>query len=90
MLLHWLSVWSSNVAWCRILHVLVIYCTLSTYFWMLCEGAYLQLLLVDTFQVGHTPVVLVIYCTLSTYFWMLCEGAYLQILLVDTFQVGHT
>ncbi len=54
MLLHWLSVWSSNVAWCRILHVLVIYCTLSTYFWMLCEGAYLQLLLVDTFQVGHT------------------------------------
>jgi hypothetical protein len=44
-------VWSSNVAWCRALHALVIYCTLSTYFWMLCEGAYLQLLLVDTFQV---------------------------------------
>ncbi len=54
MLLYWLSVWSSNVAWCRVLHVVVIYCTLSTYFWMLCEGAYLQLLLVDTFQVGLT------------------------------------
>ncbi len=56
---------------------------------MLCEGAYLQLLLVDTFQVGHTSVLLIIYCTLSTYFWMLCE-AYLQLLLVDTFQAGHT
>ena len=66
------SVWSSNVAWCRALHVLVIYCTLSTYFWMLCEGAYLQLLLVNTFQVLKSRVEW--FCTFfdfwkSSHFW---------------------
>ena len=43
------SVWSSNVLWCRIVQVITTYFTLSTYLWMLCEGAYLHLLLVATF-----------------------------------------
>ena len=32
------------------LHVATTYTTLATYFWMLCEGAYLQLLLMDAFR----------------------------------------
>ena len=37
-------------SWCFIIHVVTTYSTLTTYFWMLCEGAYLQLLLMDTFH----------------------------------------
>ena len=32
------------------INVLATYTTLTTYFWMLCEGAYLQLLLIDAFH----------------------------------------
>ena len=42
--------WSRIVLWCRILHIITIYFTLSTYLWMLCEGAYLHLLLVAPFM----------------------------------------
>jgi len=42
--------------WCRILHLVVTYFTLSTYLWMLCEGTYLQILLVNTFQVSKVIV----------------------------------
>jgi calcitonin receptor-like len=44
------SVLSSNVLWCRVLHVITTYFTLTTYLWMLCEGAYLHLLLVMPFM----------------------------------------
>ncbi|XP_023326719.1 calcitonin receptor [Eurytemora carolleeae] len=50
------SVWSSNVVWCRVLHVILNYFMLTTYFWMLCEGTYLQLLLMNTFQVDSKRV----------------------------------
>ena len=39
-----------SLAWCISLHVATNYFTLTTYFWMLCEGAYLQLLLMDIFH----------------------------------------
>ena len=43
------SVWSSNVIWCKSLHVITTYFTLTTYLCMLCEGLYLHLLLVSPF-----------------------------------------
>ena len=43
------DVWSANPIWCRILHVLTTYFMLTTYFWMLCEGTYLRMILVKTF-----------------------------------------
>ena len=43
------SVWSNNELWCRSLHVLMTYFMLTTYFWMLCEGAFLKLILVNSF-----------------------------------------
>ena len=65
-----------TLPWCVSVHVATNYFTLTTYFWMLCEGAYLQLLLMDIFHddkkrvkgmlvVGWvTPLVIVIpyYC----------------------------
>ena len=39
-----------GLAWCISVHVATNYFTLTTYFWMLCEGAYLQLLLMDIFH----------------------------------------
>ena len=36
---------------CRLLHIIKTYFMLSTYFWMLCEGAYLHLLLKYTWGV---------------------------------------
>ena len=43
------SVWSSNILWCRALHVITTYFTLTTYTWMLCEGAYIYTILVAPF-----------------------------------------
>ena len=43
------SVWSQNPVWCRVLHVITTYFMLSTYFWMLCEGAFLRMIAVKTF-----------------------------------------
>lgn len=37
--------------WCRVLHVVKNYFMLSTYTWMLGEGTYLQLLLLNTWRV---------------------------------------
>ena len=37
--------------WCRVLHVVKNYFMLSTYTWMLGEGSYLQLLLINTWRV---------------------------------------
>ena len=45
------EVWSTNPTWCRVLHVTVQYFMITTYSWMLCEGAYLQLLLMNTWGV---------------------------------------
>ena len=42
-------VWLKNDTWCRILHVFTTYFMLTTYFWMLCEGAFLRMILVKTF-----------------------------------------
>ena len=61
----------------RILNVVLNYFTLTTYFWMLCEGTYLQLLLVNTFQVGYLHEI--------NNFQV---GTYLKQLLVNNFQVG--
>ena len=38
------DVWSQNPAWCRVLHVITTYFMISTYFWMMCEGAFLRML----------------------------------------------
>lgn len=38
-----------NKAGCQILHILTYYFTVSNYFWMLCEGLYLHILLVIAF-----------------------------------------
>ena len=65
-----------SLGWCVSVHVGTTYSTLTTYFWMLCEGAYLQLLLMDVFHDDRkrvrlmvvlgwvTPVIIVIpyYC----------------------------
>ena len=42
------SVWSQSPVWCRVLHVVTTYCMLSTYSWMMCEGAFLWLLTTNT------------------------------------------
>ena len=44
------KIWASNSICCRILHIITTYFTLTTYFWMLCEGTYLQLLLIHLNQ----------------------------------------
>ena len=44
-----LQVWHDNSVWCRALHVLTTYLTMTNYTWMLCEGAYLHFLLVMPF-----------------------------------------
>ena len=67
-----LTVLVSNTIWCRLMNIFTTYCTLTTYFWMMCEGAHLYLVLVHTFMderqrvhilvpVGWmTPIVIVI------------------------------
>ena len=42
------SVWSQNPVWCRVLHVVTTFFMLSTYSWMMCEGAFLWLLTSNT------------------------------------------
>jgi hypothetical protein len=42
--------------WCRVLHVVKNYFMLSTYTWMLGEGSYLQLLLINTWRVKKWQV----------------------------------
>ena len=32
-----IQVWLSNPAWCRCFNIILTYCTVTTYFWMLCE-----------------------------------------------------
>ena len=41
---------SDNNIWCKAFNLVMTYFTTSTYFWMLCEGLYLQMLLVNTFD----------------------------------------
>ena len=43
------EVWSSNTVWCRGLHILTTYFMMTTYCWMLAEGAFLRMILVKTF-----------------------------------------
>ena len=43
------NVWSQNPVWCRVLHVVTTYFMLTTYFWMMCEGAFLRMISVKTF-----------------------------------------
>ena len=42
---------SSLQVWCRVLDIVKNYFMLSTYTWMLGEGSYLQLLLINTWRV---------------------------------------
>ena len=42
------DVLSQNPVWCRVLQVFTTYFMLATYFWMLCEGIYLHMFLVNT------------------------------------------
>ena len=44
------EIWFSNPIWCRMFNILMTYFTISTYFWMMCEGAYLQMVLHNTFS----------------------------------------
>ena len=44
------EVWSANEVWCRALHVLTTYLMMTTYFWMLCEGTFLRMILVHAFM----------------------------------------
>ena len=39
---------NKNQVWCRVLHVFTTYFMLTTYFWMLCEGIFLRMFLVNT------------------------------------------
>ena len=41
--------WSANSIWCRGLHIMTTYFMMTTYFWMLCEGMFLRMILVNTF-----------------------------------------
>ena len=43
------AAWSDNGVWCRALHVLTTYFMMSTYAWMLCEGIFLRMFLVQSF-----------------------------------------
>ena len=43
-------IWSDNNVWCKAFNLLMTYFTITTYFWMLCEGMYLQMVLVNTFD----------------------------------------
>ena len=40
-----INVWSRNGIWCRIIHAITTYITLTTYLCMLCEGIFLKLIL---------------------------------------------
>ena len=44
------SLWLDNPVWCRIFNLVITYFTITTYFWMLCEGGYLQMVLFNTFE----------------------------------------
>eukprot|EP00094_Tigriopus_californicus_P000854 TCALIF_00825-PA protein Name:"Similar to CALCR Calcitonin receptor (Cavia porcellus)" AED:0.08 eAED:0.04 QI:277/0.62/0.55/1/0.75/0.88/9/172/499 len=48
------SIGSENPIWCRILHVVMMYFTVSSYTWVLCEGLYLQLMLTTRGQLNET------------------------------------
>ena len=48
--------------WCRGLHVVKNYFMLSTYTWMLGEGAYLQLLLMNTWRVTRCQIWTIVVC----------------------------
>ena len=52
--------WSENLLWCRVLNIILTYFTLCTYFSMLCEGTYLQILLASTYVVQRTQIVVII------------------------------
>ena len=43
------AAWSVNAVWCRALHTLTTYFMMSTYAWMLCEGIFLRMFLVQSF-----------------------------------------
>nr|QEY08359.1 calcitonin [Phenacoccus solenopsis] len=43
------KVTAGNPVWCQVLHLLVHYFMVATYFWMFCEGLYLHTILVVTF-----------------------------------------
>lgn len=48
--------------WCRVLHVTKTYFMITTYSWMLCEGTYLQLLLMNTWGVKRWQLWTLIGC----------------------------
>ena len=44
------DIWSNNPFWCRAFNIFMTYLTITTYFWMMCEGAYLQMILFNTLE----------------------------------------
>ena len=44
------DVWSNNPLWCRAFNIVMTYFTTTTYFWMMCEGAYLHMILFNTLE----------------------------------------
>ena len=44
------EIWSNNPPWCQAFNILMTYFTITTYFWMMCEGAYLQMILFNTLE----------------------------------------
>ena len=44
------EVWSNNPPWCRVFNILMTYFTTTTYFWMMCEGGYLHMILFNTLE----------------------------------------
>ena len=60
------DVWSSNAVWCRGLNILTTYFMMTTYCWMLAEGAFLRMILVKTFI--EEEMLLVMLCILG---WIL-------------------
>ncbi|XP_059094857.1 calcitonin gene-related peptide type 1 receptor-like [Tigriopus californicus] len=70
------EVGQNNPVWCRLLHVVTNYFMLSTYTWMLGEGVYLQLLLINTWRVKRWQIWTIIVgcwslpiCSIVPYTW---------------------
>eukprot|EP00095_Tigriopus_kingsejongensis_P006630 maker-scaffold1179_size56971-snap-gene-0.15 protein:Tk06630 transcript:maker-scaffold1179_size56971-snap-gene-0.15-mRNA-1 annotation:"calcitonin-like diuretic hormone receptor 2" len=55
------TIGEDNPLWCRVLHVVMMYFTVSTYSWVLCEGLYLQLMLTTRGQMNEGKVKLLLF-----------------------------
>ena len=44
------DIWSFNPIWCTAFNIVLTYFTVTTYFWMMCEGAYLHMILFNSLE----------------------------------------